>query len=265
MKKPFALAVGMMLVLGLGGCASPGSTTQTGGGSSTSEASSAASQPTAAVVVPGTVQDVVKAGWLAGTAKPTFADGREGRVDVVASGPVDTNAGGTTVPIAIRNNTPDAITSIEVTGAAKDKAGKIVGSGRSQGINPANVPAGGIALGYVYYSSEIPSTAKIDFTVASKPLEGEPYFQDLKIDEANLVSDAVTGQATNTSDNKLNGPYGVEVTCFDKKGKLLSTFSDFASPDADLEPGQSVTFQAGLYGEPCPSFLVGVSGYGPLF
>lgn len=168
------------------------------------------------------------------------------------------------VPIAIRNSTPQTVTSIEVTGAAKDKAGKIVGSGQSQGINPASVPAGGIALGFVYYTSKIPANAKIDFTVASSPLEGDPYFQDLKMDSANLVSDAITGQATNTSPSKLTGPYGVQVVCFDKRGKLLSTQVGYASPDADLEPEQSVTFQVDLFGDPCPTFLVGAGGYSPL-
>lgn len=255
-----------MAVFGLTACSSPG-TAQTGGGSSTSDASSAASTETTAsiAVTPGTIQDVITAGWLAGTAKPKFGDGQPDRVDVVASGPISAKYESTSVLIAVRNNTPKTITSIEVSGAAKDKSGKIIGSGQSQGINPAAVPAGGIALGYVYFSSEIPSKSKIDFTVASKPLEGEPYFQDLTIDEANLVGKAITGQATNTSKNKLNGPYGVQVTCFDKTGKLLSSHGDFASPDADLEPNQSVTFQVDLFDNSCPTFLVGASGYGPLF
>jgi hypothetical protein len=35
-------------------------------------------------------------------------------------------------------------------------------------------------------------------------------------------------------------------------------------PDGDLATGQSVTFQVNLYEDPCPGFLVGVSGYGLL-
>ncbi|MGP9490666.1 FxLYD domain-containing protein, partial [Glutamicibacter sp. AOP5-A2-7] len=207
----------------------------------------------------------IKAGWLAGTAKPKFGSGTADKVDVVATGPVKPKYGNTTIVIAVRNNTSDTITSVEATGVAKDKTGKIIGSGSSQGFNPSSIPAGGIALGYVYYGSEIPASAKIDFTVASQPLQGDPYFQDLTIDEANLVGDVITGQATNNSSFTLNGPYGVEVTCFDKENKILSKTGDFATPDADLAPGQSVTFQANLYDNSCPKFLVGASGYGPLF
>lgn len=84
------------------------------------------------------------------------------------------------------------------------------------------------------------------------------------MDEANAVGTSITGQATNTSKNNLKGPYGVHVTCIDAAGSLLSSQTGYASPDADLAAGQSVIFQVDFYDEPCPTFLVGVSGYGPL-
>lgn len=263
MKKALAATSVIAAMLAMSGC-STSSSTQSGGGISSPETTVVKSQA-AADFKPGTVQDVIDAGWLAGTALPVFEAGRKDKVDVVATGEIAPNAGGTTVQIAIRNNTADTITNIDVSGAAKDATGKIVGSGKSQGLKPTTVPAGGIALGYVYYSSELPADSKIDFTVSSEPLVGDSYFQDLKIDEANNMGDSITGQATNVSELTLNGPYSVEVYCFEKNGKFKDSFTTYATPDADLQPKQSVTFQTDLYGEACPTFLVGASGYGPLF
>lgn len=257
-------AAAALLALVVSGCSAPA--TQTGGGTARGSAESAA--PTAksspATVKLGTTADSVATGWMAGTAKPSLPAGSEGKVDVVASGPIKADAiGSVTLPVAVRNNTADTITSIEVSGAAMDKSGMIVGSGRSQGLSPASVPPGGVSLGYVYFGSKVPATADLEFTVASKPLEGKPYFRDLKVNQANAVGAAITGKATNTSEDTLHGPFGVHITCFDQKGALLNSQGGFASPSADLAEGQSVTFQVSLYGKPCPSFLLGVSGYGP--
>lgn len=254
-----------LLVLAVSGCAGPAAT-QTGGGTSSGSSRPAATTKSAADVPLGTVGDAVAAGWLAGTATPTFPAGTAGKVDVVASGPVVASPGGTQVPIAVRNGTPDTISSINVTGAVMDPTGKILGSGQSQELNPASVPSGGVALGTIYFNpnTKIPADAKLEFTVASRKLEGKPYLQDLKIDQANAVSDSITGKATNTSGDTVTGPFGVDVTCFDDKGALLSQYVGYASPSAALAEGQSVTFQVPLFGKPCPTFLVGVSGFGHL-
>jgi hypothetical protein len=154
-----------------------------------------------------------------------------------------------------------------VTAAAHDVSGKIIASGSSQGLSPQTVPAGGLALGYVYFAppgTTLTADAKLTFTVASKPVKGSPYFRDLKMDQASASGDSVVGQATNTSKDTLKGPYGVNVVCFDEKGALSIVQGGYAEPSDDVAPGQGVTFQISLLGEPCPSFLVGVSGYGPL-
>ncbi|MCU1518819.1 MAG: hypothetical protein JWQ75_3540 [Pseudarthrobacter sp.] len=266
MNKRLGAVAAALLALAASGCGA--SATQTGGGSAPARSTEAAAPTTtsaAAEVKMGTTADAVAAGWLAGNAEPVFPAGGAGKVDVVASAPIKVNSAGlVSLPVTVRNSTSETITSVEVTGAAMDATGKILASGRSQGFSPAVVPAGGVSLGYVFFSAKLPTTAKLEFTVASKPLEGDPYFQDLQVNQANAVGTSVTGKATNTSKNKLNGPYGVHVTCFDAKGSLLGSQIGFASPDADLAAGQSVTFQVDFYDEPCPTFLVGVSGYGPL-
>ena len=266
MNKRLGAVAAALLALAATGCGA--SATQTGGGTAAASSAASAAPATtsaAAELKMGTTADAISAGWLAGNAEPVFPAGGAGKVDVVASAPIKVNSAGlVTLPVAVRNGTNESITSVEVSGAAMDATGKILASGRSQGFSPAVVPAGGVSLGYVFFDAKLPDTAKLEFTVASKPLEGDPYFQDLKVDQANAMGTSVTGKATNTSKNKLNGPYGVHVTCFDAKGSLLGSQTGFASPDADLAAGQSVTFQVDFYGEPCPTFLVGVSGYGPL-
>ena len=266
MNKRIVAVGAVLLALALNGCGA--SATQTGGGSasgSSTEPGAPATTSAAAEVKMGTTADAIAAGWLAGNANPDFPAGEAGKVDVVASAPIKVNAAGlVTLPVALRNGTNESITSVELTGAAMDESGKILASGRSQGFSPAVVPAGAVALGYVFFDAELPVTAKLEFTVASKPLKGDPYFQDLKVDQANAVGTSVTGKATNTSKNTLNGPYGVHVTCFDAEGSLMGSQIGYASPDADLASGQSVTFQVDFYNEPCPTFLVGASGYGPL-
>lgn len=266
MNKRLGAIAAALLALATSGCGAPA--TQTGGGNAaaTSTESAALATPSAAAEVKiGTTADAVAAGWLAGTAQPVFPAGGVGKVDVVASAPIEVNSAGlVTLPVAVRNGTNETITSVEVSGAAMDETGKILASGRSQGFSPAVVPAGGVSLGYVFFSASLPTTAKLEFTVASKQLKGDPYFQDLKVDQANALATSITGKATDTSKNKLKGPYGVHVTCFDAAGSLLSSQTGYASPDADLAAGQSVTFQVDFYDRPCPTFLVGVSGYGPL-
>lgn len=266
-KGSLAVLATAVLALTISGCGGPGSS-QTGGGTTGDGASASPAETTQAAVKQLTVADVIAEGWLAGNAKPTLGEGAPGKADVVASGKVIADAMGTTVPIALRNNTEDTISSIEVAGSAVDASGKILASGQSQGLNPAVVPPGGISLGYVYFSSttKVPANAKMEFTVASQPVEEgtKPYFRDLKVDQANLVGEAITGKATNTSQDTLNGPYAVRVTCFDAKGAMMDSQTTYASPSADIAAGQSVTFQVQFYGKKCPSFLLGVGGYGPL-
>jgi hypothetical protein len=149
---------------------------------------------------------------------------------------------------------------MDVTGAAMDTVGKIVGSGKSLVFSPSTVAPGGVALGFVYFDPMIPTDAKIKFTVGSKPLIGKTYIRDLTVDQANPVGDTITGMATNNHSHSVGGTFTVNITCFDQAGELLTSELGTASPDADLAPGQSVTYQVDLHGTPCPAFLVGVSG-----
>jgi hypothetical protein len=83
----------------------------------------------------------------------------------------------------------------------------------------------------------------------------------VKIDEANNTGQAIVGTGTNKTGAKQTGPYSVTAYCFDTRGTLVATHGAFAEPDSDLAPNGTVSFTVDLYGEQCPSYLVGSSGY----
>jgi hypothetical protein len=141
-----------------------------------------------------------------------------------------------------------------------DAAGKVIGSARSLVFSPTTVPSGGLAFGFLYFDPIIPQDAKLAFTVTSESAAGRLNAQDLTVDQANAVGDAITGKATNNHPYSVKGPFTVNVTCFDEAGALLTSELGFASPENTLAPGESATYQVDLHGTPCPSFLVGVSG-----
>ncbi|TQJ40707.1 hypothetical protein FBY33_2784 [Arthrobacter sp. SLBN-112] len=256
------------LVLALAACSTPeaNSTGDRATSSSPSAAVTAAAPSTPAIAVPaevklGTVTDIVAAGWLAGIPRPSFPSGPQGKVAVVASGPVTVRPTKTSiVPIVVRNSTQKAVTNVEVTGAAMDATGKILGSAHSLIFSPTTAPSGGVAFGFVYFDPMIPEDAKIDFTVVSKSAAGGLNAQDLTVEQANVVGDSITGKATNKHAYAVKGSFTVNVTCFDEAGALLTSEIGFASPTASVAPGDSVTCQVDLHGTPCPSSLVGVSG-----
>lgn len=264
----FGVLTASLVAMMIGGCAAPAAT-QAGGGSATSSSATTASATPSATVSPtatpevklGTTADAVAAGWLAGTPQPTYPAGVQGTINVVASGPITARPTRTSVvPVVVRNGTRKTVTSIDVTGAATDAAGKIIGSGNSLGFSPSTVPPGGIAYGFVYFESLIPEDARIKFAVGSKPLIAKTYIRDLTVDQANSVGGTITGMATNNHSHSVQGTFTVNITCFNESGELLTSELGTASPDSDLAPGQSVTYQVDLRGAPCPTFLVGVFG-----
>lgn len=75
-----------------------------------------------------------------------------------------------------------------------------------------------------------------------------------------MSGDAIVGSATNDTGAKTTGPYSVEVYCFEGD-TLLSSRISYAEQTGEVADGGKVTFSANMYGETCPTFAVGVSGY----
>lgn len=258
---------GLIAVMAAAGCAAPaevrsgGGTTSSSAGPTTSAASPTVTPPAPVEVKLGTTADIIAAGWLAGVPRPTFDAGPSGKVSVVANGPITARPTKTSiVPIVVRNGTQRAVRNVEVTGAATDSSGRIVGSASSLVFSPTTVPAGGVAFGFLYFDPMIPEDVRIAFTVSSEQAAGRLNAQDLTVVQANAVGDAITGKATNNHAYSVKGSFTVNVTCFDDAGTLLTSELGFASPTVNVTPGGSVTYQVDLHGSPCPLFLVGVSG-----
>lgn len=199
-------------------------------------------------------------GLLGGNAKPNFPAGEQGKVSVVQIGPMETDSG--TLLFAFRNNTSEGISHVDWTATATS-GGKIVGTGSSQGGIPAQVQSGEVGLSYIYFDNAkaIPKDAKYEFTVETTPVDTSSYnTAPMKVTQANLVGGSIVGGATNATDAEATGPYSVEIYCF-KGDKIQAKHGTFAEQLGKIAPGGKVTFSEDLFGDKCPTFTVGVSGF----
>ena len=220
---------------------------------STSRPSSAL--PTTAVPAPS----------LYGNARPTLAPGAPGKLDVVQVG-APGGLLGESVPVLVWNGTPHTVNNVDVSGPAL-VGSTVVGSGDSQGVAPQNLGPGEVGFGFVYFNSAPPAGATFHFT-ASATQGRSNYFLDARVDQANYqppsgAADAeVVGTVTNTRSAVLHGPVFVEVACF--SGSTLTDVEDgFLSGPTDLAAGATGSFAVTIAsGRPCPTYLVGASGFG---
>ncbi|WP_111721528.1 hypothetical protein [Homoserinimonas sp. OAct 916] len=201
-------------------------------------------------------------GLLGGTAQPTFPDGEQGEVSVVQVGPLAKPGLGATLLFAFRNNTSEGISHVDWSATVRSD-GAIVSTGSSQGTVPDQVQSGEVGLAYIYFSNGeiIPGGAEYEFTVNTSPVNTQSYnTAPFKVTEANISGDAIVGSALNETGAESAAPYSVSVYCFDGDN-LLSQFRTYTEQDGPIKDGGSVTFTADLYGQECPSFVVGVGGY----
>lgn len=123
---------------------------------------------------------------------------------------------------------------------------------------------GEIGLAFILFGTgaEIPPTdVQYELTVTTSPVNTDPHSKTaLKVTEANLSGDAVVGAAANATGKSLQGPFDVDVYCFDGD-KLLVQRDDSAVQDGPIAPDGQVTFSVALNGASCPTFAVGVEGF----
>lgn len=183
--------------------------------------------------------------------------GDPGAVTIVAAGTAVDPRGA--VNMIVRNNTPDAVGPIEVTGTARDGAGTLVGSGSSQGFQPQVVAPGEIAYGYVYFDSDIPAGSTFEFTVNGDSVDD--YFRPVTITEINNTGGQIVGAVLNDTGVAVSGPIGADVICFGSDGSIVGYVGSFAEQD-ELPAGSTGSFSIDLYGDDCPIGLAAASGYG---
>lgn len=201
-------------------------------------------------------------GPLGGTATVTDLDaGEPGVITAVHIGKFDPDS--SVLPFIFRNNTDEAISHVDASATVRDADGKLTASGSSQGTTPTQIPPGGLAMSYIFLQDgQVPDDATVDFTFDASPADTSLFNTgDLTITEVESTGDGVVGTATNENDATLTGPYGVDIYCFDEAGTLIETHRGYANERGDLQPGDAVSFSETFYGDPCPTFLLGVSGY----
>jgi hypothetical protein len=209
--------------------------------------------------------DVVKgAGFIGGTALSLLPQGDPGELSVVAVGAYDGNI----LPFVVRNNTGEAVISLSATGKALNSAGQLIGTGGDQMLNPNLLRAGGLSMGYIYFGGAVfPADTTFLITVTGTPAAQEKFEnqRDLEVVEAALVDGRVVGTLRNGYEEPLNGPFGVQVACFDTSGGL-TYLKKVYTPEQHADAGAQATFQATFF-EPvdCSRFLLAGGGFSQSF
>ncbi len=268
------ITVAVLILLGVIAAIAGGGTKSNSGSSASSSSSASSVSPTDTArssAVPTT--SAAATGPAAPDASPYvkgFGDlsvvslpaGKPGAVSIIASSTTLDSSG--SVTIVVRNNTRKAVGKIDITGTARDDAGKLVGSGDSQvSLQPKVVAPGEIAYGYVYFKTDSPagSALKFDFSVDARP--PDTYFLPLTISEINNTGDTIIGTVTNDTGGKMTGPIGADVICFGSDGSIIRTKQAFVE-QSDLPAAAIGSFSIDLYGNACPVGLVAASGFGHL-
>ncbi|PZR80388.1 MAG: hypothetical protein DLM65_08095 [Candidatus Aeolococcus gillhamiae] len=153
-----------------------------------------------------------------------------------------------------------------MTATARDATGTLRATGQSQETDPSQLAPGEAALSFIYFqigtAAQIPDTAVYAFTSETVPADTSSYnTATAKVTEAKLLGGSIVGTATNATRAALQGPYNVNVYCFDATGAIVNTSGGFADQNNGVAPGGNLTFTVSLYGAACPTFLVGVTGF----
>jgi peptidoglycan hydrolase-like protein with peptidoglycan-binding domain len=187
--------------------------------------------------------------------------GEPGQLSVALTGSDD----GSSVPMIVRNNTDAPLSSVDVTGVARDASGNLVATGASQGFAPDRLEPGDWGIGYVYFDIDaLSGDETFEFTAVGEP--SDESFIDrvpLTITEAAVqpgdFSDRVAGIATNdTAEAATLGE--IYVACFDG-GVLVGVATGFTDVD-EVPPGGIAPFTVDLYDfESCPSMALAGGGW----
>jgi hypothetical protein len=192
-------------------------------------------------------------GDLSGVSLP---DGEPGKVSIIVqAGSIDSSG---SVSMIVRNNTSEPVGSIDVTGTARDAAGSLVGSGSSQGFEPAIVGPGEIAFGYVYFDSDLPIDSTFEFSVSAS--EVDDFSLPVTITEISNTGDQIIGILTNKLDVEVSGPIGANGICLGPDGSILNFVRSYAEQDK-LAPGGTGSFAISLFGDECAAGIMAASGY----
>jgi hypothetical protein len=185
----------------------------------------------------------------------------DGEVTVAAMAAVDDSG---SFPMIIHNGTDQAISRVEVSGAAVDADGTTLSSGSSQGFEPNLIEPGGIAIGYVYAGFDLPANVTLE-QVSVDYTTGVGSFENIfavDVTEVSVSTQRVTGTISNPHDVEVSGPVSVGMACLDDSGTLLAVTGSFADRDG-MEAGGTSTFTIDFYGDEmnCAGVIMAASGF----
>lgn len=264
--KGFGALVALLFVLAA--CSQASAGTSTPGPAAPSGASVPAAAPstvaptrTAPVASKDSAPPLSADTALAGNAQPTYKLGDPNMLAMLDQGPaVNDQSGTASMPIAIRNNTGQAVAHVDIAATAS-VAGKIVATGDSVDTSPSQIQPGQVALVDISFQTKVPKGATFTYTSEMLPANmSSGNTGNLKVTQANLVGGSIVGSAVNDNTAAITGPYAVSVYCF-AGGKLASVHGDYGSVSANLPHGGSTPFSVNLFGTPCAQYEVGVSGF----
>lgn len=192
--------------------------------------------------------------------------GDAGKLGVVFTGKAPEGMSlGSSIPVIVRNNTKDSMNGIEVTGTARGADGSLVGSGTSQGFQPAILAPGEWGISYVYFDTTIPADATIETTTTGEKTDGPGALDSvpLKVNELNFKADEYGGNYIGIVANeakKTISTASLYLGCFDAASNLLDV--EMGSTDGDVPAGGTASFNISAPGgTPCAAVAVGASGY----
>jgi hypothetical protein len=253
------LAATSLVLVACGGSSNKQST-----GTSSATTAPATTTTTAPATTTTTVPVSAQSSYLAGNAHPQYPAGTPDEMSVVYQAPIASDENGTSVPFVFRNHTKAAVSHVDISATATDTAGKIVASGSSQGTAPAVVEPNQWAYAYIYFSpgTALATADKLSFSFETSPANTQSYnTAPIQVTQANLSGTAIAGGVQNTTGQKVEGPISISAYCLNSAGKPTRVHSTFTTGSGDLAPASKDSFQVDLYGQSCPSFLVGASGW----
>jgi hypothetical protein len=162
------------------------------------------------------------------------------------------------------------MSDLDISGPAMSGS-TVIGSGDSQDVEPGVLAPGQVAFGMVFFSQNLPGSATFHLTPSAQT--GTPDSINAKVDQANYsptggdFGAAVVGTVTNDSSGTIQTPIPTDLFCFSSAGFLLGVSEDFVAGNASLVPGATGSYSIDLPTDaagnqmPCPTFLVGSSGY----
>ena len=182
-------------------------------------------------------------------------------LEVVAQGPA-----GQYVPVVVRNGTDETVYEVEVSATARGDDGSLLATGKDQGVEPAILAPGEVAVGVVFV--DLPDdqedadgvTVELTVTAADEPSLFARY--PLEVIETNDTGEAVVGIVRNPHEVAISGFARVVAMCLGDSGEPLEALTGSIDQD-EIAPGGEATFTLSYYDRPdgCPSHAVGASGY----